>query len=157
MPLIKKLLILVTLAITITFTSIVSANNFKAIWGNDKSVSYIDPTSVKVILYNPPYYIIDIKQSIRNYVTDQYGVMTVRYFYNLNTNTMEFRPMDLIMTSDAGKTWTSLYRYPQKQKEQSIIPHSSYWYIGNYAFYKAYKMYFTNDFKEEYGNKDLFE
>lgn len=115
-----------------------------------KSTVYVDTSSINVIRYEPPYYVIQVNDYFVNY---EYGIIKLcvdQYFYNYSDRTIERKVID-------GYAYTSHGTIESHTHDRTglidLPDHSVGWDIGNYIFHKSYNMYFSPELQERFGNK----
>lgn len=107
----------------------------------DSYMVYLDKSSVNVIRYDPPYYIIDGVFVYIDYSIDRAGLITERYFYDMKLNTIK-RQQRKIDFYDLQGNFLSAEEYPDRSPEL-LEGYSNGWQLANYLFSLAYEKPFS--------------
>ena len=131
----KKLLVLLLLVLCIPIA--VFADGNRHIVGITKNMEYnvgIDTNSIKVVRYQPPFYIINVDEYHQNFSK---GLLGARH------------------TSDGSSEFVEDEDY---NTELRLVRKDTMGYlIANYVFYKAYGMYFSKELQDQYGKRDVLK
>lgn len=132
----KKIFILL-IAVFCSFAVPVSATNYVKVSSDMTHDMYIDTDSINVIRYAPPLYTIDAYIKDVNLAQGWVGIARVRFFYNINTKAMSISYIN--GSFDNGNTWMDI-----SDGGATYLPKRSHAYLaGDFAFYKAYHMWFS--------------
>lgn len=144
----KKLLLLVIMLFA--FSS-VSAGTITSIQKTETADIGMDLNSIQVVRYNPPFYIIQVTEGQKNYATGKLGAANVQYFYDYKNQTIKTKWLNSY-TSDNGTTFTKDEYTDTSLRE--VKPQTVAYFMANYAFFKAYGMFFSKDLQDRYGTTD---
>ena len=151
----KKLVVLLLLVLCIPLA--VFANGNRNIVGIVKNMEYnvgIDTNSIKVVRYQPPYYIINVDEYHQNFKDGILGARHAQYFYDYDKREMETKTLSQY-TSDGSSEFVEDEYY--NTDLQPVREGTMAYLVGNYVFYKAYGMYFSKDLQDQYGNRDALK
>lgn len=121
---------------------------------SEQYTSYADINSVNVIRYNPPYYVIDVTTYTFDYVNQVIFATVERFYYNYDKQTMRVSLIKTAMASDDGTSGldnakalpTGVYNIDDMPIIKKFTPE---YLLGETAFMKAYRMFFTKEFNTQ--------
>ncbi len=151
----KKLVVLLLLVLCIPLA--IFANDDRNIVDVARNMEYnvgIDVNSIKVVRYQPPFYIINVDEYHQNFKDGLLGARHAQYFYDYDKQEIEMKTISQY-TSDGASDFVEDEYY---NKDLRPVSRDSIGYlIGNYVFYKAYGMYFSKELQDQYGTRDVLK
>lgn len=151
----KKLIVLLLLVLCIPIA--VFADGNRHIVGITKNMEYnvgIDTNSIKVVRYQPPFYIINVDEYHQNFSKGLLGARHAQYFYDYEKQEIETKTLSQY-TSDGSSEFVEDEDY---NTELRLVRKDTMGYlIANYVFYKAYGMYFSKELQDQYGKSDVLK
>lgn len=133
----KKIFVLLLVMVCSLFTPVL-ATNFVKVSSDMTQDWYVDIDSVNVIRYEPPLYTIDAIVKDVNLEKGSIVLYRIRFFYDINAKEMKLSMMD--GSRDNGNTWD----YNPVRKATYMRKGSHGYNMGEAAFYKAYRMWFSS-------------
>ena len=133
----KKVFVLLFVMVCSLFTTVL-ATDFVRVSSDMTKDWYVDIDSVNVIRYAPPLYTIDAVAKIVNLEKGSIVLYRFRFFYDINSKEMKLSMME--RSRDDGNTWDYI-----SNRTADYLPKGSHGYnMGEAAFYKAYRMWFSS-------------
>lgn len=151
----KKLVVLLLFVLCIPFAILANDNrNLVGIAQNMEFNIAIDTNSIKVVRYQPPYYIINVDEYHQNFKDGILGARHAQYFYDYEKQKLETKTLNQY-TSDGSSDFVEDEYY--NTDLQPVREGTMAYLVGNYVFYKAYGMYFSKELQNQYGNSDVLK
>lgn len=127
-------------------------NRYINIDNSEQFSEYADLNSVNVVRYHPPYYVIDITVYVIDYFNQHTLAVIERFYYNYDKQTMRFKFTKIADASaeDGTSQLDNTEPMPETAYTTNTLPtikkYSSQYFIGEIAFMKAYRMFFTKEY-----------
>lgn len=151
----KKLVVLLLFILCIPLAILANDNrNLVGIAQNMEFNIAIDTNSIKVVRYQPPYYIINVDEYHQNFKDGILGARHAQYFYDYEKQKLETKTLSQY-TSDGSSDFVEDEYY--NTDLQPVREGTMAYLVGNYVFYKAYGMYFSKELQNQYGNSDALK
>ena len=108
---------------------------------SDRYVAYIDKDALRVLRYDPPYYVLEADTVYVLYELNQMMRTKERFFYNMDAGTMKSIPMHFTMYDENGKILSD----EDSNQVQATVwkPREQGWYIADHVFMLEYNLPFT--------------
>ncbi|WP_304067851.1 hypothetical protein [Megamonas hypermegale] len=127
-------------------------NRYINTFNSEQFSEYTDLNSVNVVRYYPPYYVIDITVYVIDYFNQHTLAVIERFYYNYDQQTMRLKMIKVADASAENGTSQLDNTKPMPETAYTIdtMPivkkYSSEYLVGEIAFMKAYRMFFTKEY-----------
>ena len=151
----KKLVVLLLLMLCIPLAIFANDNrNIVGISHNMEVTVGIDLNSIKVIRYEPPYYVINVTEYHKNFAKGLLGMRESQYFFDYDKQEIQTKTLKQY-TSDGSSNFVEdeYYNTDLRTAQKDSLAYL----IGNYIFYKSYGMYFSQELQDKYGKSDVLK
>ena len=127
-------------------------NRYINTFNSEQFSEYTDLNSVNVVRYYPPYYVIDITVYVIDYFNQHTLAVIERFYYNYDQQTMRLKIIKVADASaeDGTSQLDNTEPMPETAYTTDTMPivkkYSPEYLIGETAFMKAYRIFFTKEF-----------